>query len=38
MWKGNHEGAFMISIGMTGTARQGTMPKRASVVRVNTLL
>jgi len=38
MWNGNHDGAFMISIGMTGTARQGTMPNSASVVRVKTLL
>ena len=27
----------MISTGITGTARQGTMPKKASVVLVKTL-
>ncbi len=37
MWKGNQAGACMISTGITGTARQGTMPNRARKVLVNTL-
>ena len=36
-WNGNHLGSSMISTGITGTARHGTWPNRASVMRVNTL-
>ena len=36
-WNGNHFGNSMISIGITGTARQGTKPNKASMMRVNTL-
>ena len=36
-WNGNHFGSSMISIGIAGTARHGTMPKSASRQRVNTL-
>ena len=38
MWKGNHRGRSTISGGMKGTARQGTWPKMARVMRVKTLL
>ena len=36
-WNGNHRGSSMISTGITGTARHGTMPYSASRQRVNTL-
>ena len=36
-WKGNQRGRSMISTGIAGTERQGTWPKSASVIRVNTL-
>ena len=36
-WNGNHLGNSMISIGITGTARQETNPNSASMMRVNTL-
>jgi hypothetical protein len=36
-WNGNHFGNSMISIGITGTARQGMKPNRASMIRVKTL-
>ena len=37
MWNGNQLGSSMISTGMTGTARHGTSPNRASMMRVKTL-
>ena len=37
MWNGNQAGASISSTGIVGTARQGTMPYRASVMRVKTL-
>src|SRR5712691_6242022 len=37
MWNGNQLGSSMISTGITGTARHGTSPHRARVIRVNTL-
>ena len=36
-WNGDHIGSSMISIGITGTARQVSTPKKASKNRVNTL-
>ena len=36
-WNGNHFGNSMISIGITGTARHGMKPNRASMMRVKTL-
>ena len=35
-WNGNQRGSSMISTGITGTARQGTNPNKASITRVNT--
>ena len=37
MWKGNQAGSSMISTGITGTARHGTSPHNASMIRVKTL-
>ena len=37
MWMGNQSGACMSSTGMAGTARHGTMPNSARVMRVNML-
>ena len=36
-WNGNHFGSSMISIGITGTARHGMKPNKASMMRVKTL-
>ncbi len=36
-WNGNHFGSSMISTGIIGTARHGTKPNKASMMRVNTL-
>ena len=36
IWNGNQPGSSMISTGMTGTARHGTSPHSASMIRVNT--
>jgi len=35
-WNGNHFGSSMISTGITGTARHGMNPCKASMMRVNT--
>ena len=35
-WKGNQRGRLIISTGIDGTARHGTWPKSARLIRVNT--
>ncbi len=37
-WNGNHLGSSTSSTGISGTARHGTSPYKASCARVNTLL